>query len=150
VTIRSGAWWCDGTDGFHTEVTTRPLVLVRSGGRRLMTWQPGKDRIEHLLSAGELEPITPGDSVARRLVANASKHLDSAAAGIATADLAGACQLGYDALRKSAAALLAVQGLRATSRRGHIAIQDDISTATRSTDAAVTVLDQHLLTPWSD
>jgi hypothetical protein len=77
-----------------------------------MTWQPGKDRIEHL--------------VARRLIANASKHLETAAAGMATDDLAGAYQLGYDALRKSAAALLAVQGLRATSRGAHIAIQDAI------------------------
>jgi len=91
-----------------------------------MTWQPGKDRIEHLLSAGELELVTPDDLVARRLIANASKHLETAAAGMATDDLAGAYQLGYDALRKSAAALLAVQGLRATSRGGHIAIQDAI------------------------
>ena len=158
-----------------------------------MTWQPGKDRIEHLLSAGELELVTPDDSVARRLIANASKHLETAAAGMATDDLAGAYQLAYDALRKSAAALLAVQGLRATSRGGHIAIQDAIGaqfgasvqafksfgrirrarndfeypdsdtrgptiddtedaigTATRARDAAVTVLDQHLLSPWSD
>jgi len=40
------------------------------------------------------------------------------------ADLAGGYQLAYDALRKSAAALLAVQGLRATSRGGHVAVQD--------------------------
>ena len=26
VTIRSPAWWRDGTDGFHTDVTRRPLV----------------------------------------------------------------------------------------------------------------------------
>jgi len=42
-------------------------------------------------------------------------------------DLAGAYQLAYDALRKSAAALLAVQGLRATSRGGHIAIQETVA-----------------------
>lgn len=28
VTIRSAAWWHDGTGGFHTEVSTRPHVLV--------------------------------------------------------------------------------------------------------------------------
>ena len=38
----------------------------------------------------------------------------------------GAYQPPYDALRKAAAALLAVQGLRATSRGGHIAIQDAV------------------------
>jgi hypothetical protein len=43
-----------------------------------------------------------------------------------TGDLPGAYQLAYDALRKSAASLLEVQGLRATSRGGHIAIQDAV------------------------
>jgi len=28
VTIRSLQWWQDGADGFHTEVTRRPLVTV--------------------------------------------------------------------------------------------------------------------------
>jgi predicted nucleotidyltransferase len=28
VTIRSPAWWRDGTDGFHADVTRRPLVSV--------------------------------------------------------------------------------------------------------------------------
>jgi hypothetical protein len=43
----------------------------------------------------------------------------------------------YDTLRKSAAALLAVQGLRATSRGGHVAIQDAVT--------ALTILDQDIL-----
>jgi hypothetical protein len=43
---------------------------------------------------------------------------------VSSGDLSGAYQLAYDALRKSAASLLAVQGLRATSRGGHIAIQE--------------------------
>lgn len=38
-------------------------------------------------------------------------------------DLTGAYQLAYDAFRKSAASLLAAQGLRGTSRGGHVAIQ---------------------------
>ncbi len=40
--------------------------------------------------------------------------------------MSGAYLLAYDALRKSAASLLAVQGLRATSRGGHIAVQDAV------------------------
>jgi predicted nucleotidyltransferase len=28
VTIRSSTWWREGTDGFHTDVTRRPLVPV--------------------------------------------------------------------------------------------------------------------------
>jgi len=42
-------------------------------------------------------------------------------------DLQGAYQLAYDALRKSAASLLEAQGLRATSRGGHIAVQDAVT-----------------------
>ena len=30
VTIRSLAWWRNRTDGFHAEVTSRPLVPIRS------------------------------------------------------------------------------------------------------------------------
>jgi predicted nucleotidyltransferase len=30
VTIRSPAWWREGTDGFHTDVTRRPLVPIFS------------------------------------------------------------------------------------------------------------------------
>jgi predicted nucleotidyltransferase len=32
VTVRSPQWWLDGGDGFHTEVTTRPLIPVLSNG----------------------------------------------------------------------------------------------------------------------
>jgi len=31
VTIRSAAWWREGTDGFHADVTRRPLVPLFSG-----------------------------------------------------------------------------------------------------------------------
>lgn len=55
-----------------------------------MTWQPGRDRIEQLVGAGELELVTPDDAVARRLIANATKHLETAAAGLAADDLTGA------------------------------------------------------------
>ena len=53
-------------------------------------------------------------------------HVASAGAIAAAGDLSGAYSLAYDALRKSAASLLAVQGLRATSRGGHIAVQDTV------------------------
>ncbi len=104
-----------------------------------------------------------------------------------TGDLSGAFQLAYDAFRKSGASLLAVQGLRATSRGGHLAVQeaipaqsgstvrvfrafgrirrsrnsfeypsttapgpspDAITVATQAREAATTILDQGVLTPW--
>ena len=36
------------------------------------------------------------------------------------------CKLAYDAARKAAVALLAVQGLRSTTKGGHIAVQDAV------------------------
>jgi hypothetical protein len=91
-----------------------------------VTWQPGRGRIEELLARGELDQVTPNDRVVRHLLADASRHLATAASATTTGDLAGAYQLAYDAFRKSAASLLAAQGLRATSRGGHLAVQDAV------------------------
>ena len=156
-----------------------------------MTWQPGKDKVAELLDAAELQHVTTDHRVARLLLDDAARHLATAAVGLSSGDLSGAYQLAYDALRKSAASLLAEQGLRATSRGGHIAIQeaaqaqfgstvkafrsfgrirrarnnfeypstiapgpspadvrDAITTATQAREAAVTILEQNLLTPW--
>lgn len=156
-----------------------------------MTWQPGRERITGLLQAAELERVTADRGIAERLLGNASRHLATAAAASSSGDLSGAYQLAYDAFRKSAASLLAVQGLRATSRGGHIAIQeavlaqfgstvpvfrsfsrirrarnsfeypstvapgpstedvtDAITAATQARDAAVTILQQDVLTDW--
>lgn len=98
-----------------------------------MTWEPGRDRIAELLDAAELEQLTPSEEVARRLLEDAGRHLATAAAALETGDLAGAYQLAYDAFRKSAASLLAVQGLRATSRGGHLAVQEAITAQFGST-----------------
>lgn len=98
-----------------------------------MTWSPGADRIRELIESGELETVEPSIDVARRLVEDAANHTSSAGAISEDGDLTGAYQLAYDAIRKSAAALLAVQGLRATSRGGHIAIQDAATAQFEST-----------------
>jgi hypothetical protein len=45
-----------------------------------MTWQPGRDRIAELLKAVELERVTADRSIAERLLDDASRHLDTAAA----------------------------------------------------------------------
>jgi hypothetical protein len=89
-----------------------------------VTWQPGRDKIAELLEAAELQQVTADHRIAQRLLDDAGRHLATAAAASSSGDLAGAYQLGYDALRKSAASLLAMPGLRATSRSGHIAIQE--------------------------
>jgi len=85
-----------------------------------VTWQPGRDRIGELLDAKELEQVTADERIARLLLDDASRHLATAASALSSEDLSGAHQLAYDALRKSAASL------RATSRGGHVAVQEAV------------------------
>ena len=98
-----------------------------------MSWETGSERIRELLNGGELSQVPPDTELARRMLADAGRHLSTATAAESTGDLAGAYQLGYDALRKSAASLLEAQGLRATSRGGHIAVQDAVTAQFGST-----------------
>ena len=94
-----------------------------------MTWGPGRAEVDTLLEGGELERVTADSDLAVRLLADSARHIGSARSAAALGDLTGAYQLAYDALRKAAAALLAAQGLRATSRGGHIAIQDAVESS---------------------
>jgi hypothetical protein len=89
-----------------------------------MSWETGSERVRELISAGELGQVPPDTELARRMLADAARHLATAAGAESAGDLSGGYQLAYDALRKSAASLLEAQGLRATSRGGHIAVQD--------------------------
>ena len=88
-----------------------------------MTWQTGVDEIDGMISKGELAQVVPSDELAERFFEESDRHLASARA-IKITDPTGSYQLAYDAARKACAALLAVQGLRATSAGGHIAVQD--------------------------
>jgi hypothetical protein len=156
-----------------------------------VTWEPGRDKIADLLDAAELQRIAADHRIAQLLLEDASHHLTTANTALSAGDLSGAYQLAYDALRKSASGLLEAQGLRATSRGGHIAIEeavmaqfgsavrafrsfgrirrarnrfeypnamspgpstddvrDAIAVATKAQDAAATILQQDLLSPW--
>ena len=90
-----------------------------------MSWERGRAEIERLLNDGELERMTPSEDVANRLLANAEAHVGLAGKGVDD-DPSGALQLSYDAARKASSALLAVQGLRSTTRGGHIAVIDAV------------------------
>jgi len=90
-----------------------------------MTWAHGKAEVQKLVDDGELELVEASTDVAARLLADADAHLRLAAKGTDD-DPAGALQLSYDAARKASAALLAVQGLRGTTRGGHIAVIDAV------------------------
>jgi hypothetical protein len=91
-----------------------------------MTWEPGRERVQELIDAGEVDRVTPDLEIARRMLEDAARHLATVSAAKQAGDLSGAYQLAYDALRKSAASLLEAQGLRATSRGGHLAVQEAV------------------------
>src|SRR5262252_4066427 len=91
----------------------------------MTTWRRGRTAIERLLGTGELEQVPPSPDVADRLLAAAVAHLGLARKGVDD-DPDGAFQLGYDAARKACAALLTVQGLRATTQGGHVAVQQAV------------------------
>jgi hypothetical protein len=92
-----------------------------------MTWEPGRERIRQLIDDGEIEQVTPDITIARYLLADAGRHLHTASAAKAAGDMSGAYQLAYDAFRKSAASLLQAQGLRATSKGGHLAVREAVT-----------------------
>jgi hypothetical protein len=71
---------------------------------------------------GELQILTGGASDGAQWLSKARRTL-STAAGAADADPDSAFTLAYDAARFACAALLAQQGLRATTRGGHYVVE---------------------------
>ncbi len=90
-----------------------------------MSWERGRTDVQRLITDGELDRVAPSAEVVGRLLADARAHIKLASKGTED-DPAGALQLSYDAARKACAALLVVQGLRATTRGGHIAVMDAV------------------------
>lgn len=86
-----------------------------------MRWDQGRAEVDALIQDGEIERIHPDRDAADVLLQQARSHLESAAV-VASSDAAGAYSLLYDAARKALAAVLENQGLRATSRGGHLAV----------------------------
>ncbi len=88
-----------------------------------MSQRLGEVEVLRLLGEREVEQVPPDRDLADLLMDDARRHLASATR-LANDDPAGAFQMAYDAARKACSALLTVQGLRATSRGGHIAVRD--------------------------
>jgi len=88
-----------------------------------LTWQKGRDTLQALIDRGELERVRASSERAEAMLADARRHLSSATM-ISLTDPQGAYALTYDGARKSLAAILEAQGLRATSKGGHIVLYD--------------------------
>jgi len=89
-------------------------------------WNQGREVIERMLDARELQRVPPSRDHADRLVEQARTHLASAGA-VCDVDPSGAYALAYDAARKALTAVLENQGLRPTTRGGHLAAYEAVS-----------------------
>lgn len=88
-------------------------------------WRQGRETIDLLLEKQDLQRVPANRELAEAYLAQAEAHLDTSRE-CAQRDPIGAFQLAYDAARKSLASLLVVQGLRPTSRGGHIAVYEAV------------------------
>lgn len=86
-----------------------------------MKRQQGRGEIDRMLAEGELERVQASREHADRLLNQAQRHLGSAEA-TCTFDPEGAYGTLYDAGRKALWAILANQGLRPTTKGGHLAV----------------------------
>jgi len=80
-------------------------------------WQRGEAEVEQLVRRRELEHVTAAAADGAALLAHARRTV-ATAAGLVHADAYSAYVLGYDAARFACNALLAQQGLRATTDGG--------------------------------
>ncbi len=85
-------------------------------------WARGEAEVEQLLGRSELEAVTGAAADGALLLAQA-RRTAATAAGLVTADAYSAYILAYDAARFACIALLAQQGLRATTSGGHYAVE---------------------------
>jgi hypothetical protein len=92
----------------------------------MSSWPSGIQIIQALIADGDLQRVAASPEAAAFSLAAAAKHLDSARS-VAATDPDGAYALLYDSARKSLAALLQAQGLRATTKGGHVAIERAIA-----------------------
>jgi hypothetical protein len=90
-----------------------------------MRWDQGREVIDRMLAGRELQRVPDSRPHADYLIAQAGKHLRSAG-DICDSDPAGGYALVYDAARKALTAVLENQGVRPTTRGGHLAVYDAV------------------------
>jgi HEPN domain-containing protein len=88
-------------------------------------WAPGEVEVEQLIGRGELEPVTGAAAYGGPLLEQARRTATTAAA-LVSGDPYSAYVLAYDAARFACIALLAQQGLRATTSGGHYAVEQAV------------------------
>lgn len=90
-----------------------------------MRWEQGRTAIERMLADGELQRVPASREQSERLLAQARVHVTSALK-VCDEDPAGGYTLAYDGARKSLTAILENEGLRPTTRGGHLAVLEAV------------------------
>ena len=85
-------------------------------------WPRGRPEVETLLGEGSLQRVRGAAAAGGDWLDKAGRTLETAS-GVVDGDPESAYVLAYDAARQACAGLLAQQGLRATVRGGHIAVE---------------------------
>jgi len=85
-------------------------------------WPTGEAEVEQLVARRKLELVPVAGADGTPLLAQASKTAATAAV-VAGSDAYSAYVLAYDAARSACIALMAQQGLRATTSGGHYAVE---------------------------
>jgi HEPN domain len=88
-----------------------------------MRWNQGREVIDRMIATSELQHVPASREHADRLIRQARRHLVSADE-ISDDDPPGGYTLVYDAARKALTAVLENQGLRPTTRGGHLAVYE--------------------------
>jgi hypothetical protein len=88
-------------------------------------WTRSEAEVEQLIARGELERVTCAAAAGTPLLEQASKTA-ATAAGLVSSDAYSAYVLAYDSARFACMALLAQQGLRATTSGGHYAVEQAV------------------------
>jgi hypothetical protein len=86
-------------------------------------WGRGEAIVERQLSASELQSVLGASANGTPWLTKAARTIETAA-GLTTVDPSSAITLAYDAARFAAMAVLAQQGLRATTKGGHLAVDE--------------------------
>lgn len=85
----------------------------------------GQADIERLITGRDLESVTGAEANGAPLLEKAHRTI-ATAAGISADDPYSSYVLAYDAARAACTALLAQQGLRPTTKGGHIAVEQAV------------------------
>lgn len=86
-----------------------------------MRWEQGRAAIERMLADSDLQRVPASREQADRLLAQARVHVASALK-VCDEDPPGGYALAYDGARKALTAILENEGLRPTTRGGHLAV----------------------------